>query len=255
MTMTFLSARRLVLGSIAAPLVLGLAACGNDAETTVSTANGEPIAAIPAPEGQSWSEVVEQTPEGGYRMGNPQAPVQLIEFASLTCPHCADFAAASSEDLQQQFVDTGRVSYELRNFVMNPLDLTMAMLVRCGSPESFFALTEQTFANQMDILNTWSQTNEAQLMQAANQPPQTRYRAMAEIAGLTDFFAARGISEDQARSCLAEAETAENLVQMTERQSNEFDITGTPAFLINGNKIEGNTWPDVRARLESLGAR
>jgi len=246
--------RRFALAAVATPLALGLASCG-ETDTASGSVSGEPIAAIAAPEGKSWSEMVEKTPEGGYRMGNPDAPIKLVEFASLTCSHCAAFAAESSAELKQDFVDSGRVSVEFHNFVANPLDLTIAMLTRCGQPGAFFALTEQALANQNAILEKWSQAGEAQASQAASQPPEKRYQAFAAIAGLTDFFAARGISTEQGSACLADAQGAEALVATTSAQSKEFEITGTPAFLLNGQKANVNTWSEIKAQLENLGAR
>ena len=190
--------RHLGLGVLAIPLVLGLSACGKSDESG-GTLSGEPIEAIAPPDGESWQDMVSVTEEGGYRMGNPEAPIKLIEYGSLTCPHCAHFTEESSDELRDEFVASGRVSYEFRNFVMNPLDLTMAMTVRCGSPQSFFALVEQTFANQTTLIDNWSKTDEAALEQANGLPPEQRYQAFAQLAGLDEFYAARGISTDQSR--------------------------------------------------------
>lgn len=246
--------RTLALTALIAPLSLALAACG-ESKTTGEAPAGEAIAKIAPPQGQSWSAMIAKTDPGGYVMGNPEAPIKLIEYASLTCPHCAQFAAESDEELRTAFVESGRVSYELRNFVMNPLDLSMAMLVRCGAPESFFALSKQTFANQPTIVQTWTQAGEQQANQAASLPPEQRYFAIASLAGLPEFYGARGISTDQAKQCLADVKAAETLATNTTKQSEEFQITGTPTFLLNGSKIEGNTWPEIKAALEKAGAR
>lgn len=252
--MTHRTVRTMALAALIAPLTLALAACG-ETKTAGEAPSGEAIAKVAPPQGQTWSAVIAKTDAGGYVMGNPEAPIKLIEYASLTCPHCAQFAAESDEELRGTFVDSGRVSYELRNFVMNPLDLSMAMLVRCGAPESFFALSKQTFANQAAIVEAWTQAGEQQATQAAALPPEQRYFAIASLAGLPDFYGARGISTDQARQCLADAGAAETLVNNTTKQSEEFQITGTPSFLLNGSKIEGNTWPEIKASLEKAGAR
>ena len=249
--------RKIALAAVAAPLTLALAACGSSEDASGSNGglSGEPIAAVAAPEGQSWSQMIEKTEAGGYRMGNPDAPIKIIEFASLTCPHCATFSENSSADLKGKFVESGRVSFEFRNFILNPLDLAMAMMVRCGPPESFFALTEQTFAAQPQIIQAWSGAGEQAAMQAAEQPPETRYAAIAQVAGLPEFYAARGIAADQARTCLADPSAAEALVNQTTAASEDFDVTGTPTFVINGQKADGNTWDQIRTRLENMGAR
>jgi len=243
-----------VLTVIVAPLSLGLAGCEDSANPGAGL-SGDPIENIAPPENQSWSGTIAKTEAGGYRMGNPDAPIKLVEYGSLTCPHCAEFTEASSKELRTTFIDSGRVSFEFRNFVLNSLDLTMAMMTRCGTPESFFALKEQTFANQQPIIERWTQAGEAQAQEASAQPPETRYLALARLAGLPEFYAARGISTDQASTCLADSAAAEELVENTNKQSDEFQITGTPAFLINGSKTEGNTWAAVKTALEQAGAR
>ncbi|MBV1918619.1 MAG: DsbA family protein [Sphingomonadaceae bacterium] len=250
--MTRRKLRLFALAALMAPLAL--AACGESGESTAEL-SGAPIEDIAPPEGQIWSEIIAQTDAGGYRMGNPDAPIKLIEYGSLTCPHCATFAAESGEELRDTFVKSGRVSFEFRNFIMNPLDLTMAMLTRCGTPESFFALKEQTFADQQTIINKWTQAGEAQAQQAASLPAEHRYKAIASLADLPEFFAARGISTDQSGQCLADTASAELLVNNTNEQSQEYEITGTPAFLINGSKIDENGWTGVKTALETAGAR
>ena len=246
--------RMLALAALAGSLSLGLAACG-DSKSGSDALSGEPVAKVAAPQGQRWTEVIAKTDAGGYRMGNPEASIKLVEYGSLTCPHCANFAATADEELRDTFVDSGRVSYEYRNFVMNPLDLAMAMMVRCGAPESFFALVEQTYVNQPELVETWTKAGEEQAQQAANMPENQRYFAIASLANLPEFYAARGIAVDQAKECLADASLANKLVKNTSDQSEEFQITGTPSFLVNGSKIEGNTWPEVKATLEKAGAR
>jgi protein-disulfide isomerase len=78
---------------------------------------------------------------------------------------------------------------------------------------------------------------------------------MAEVTGLTEFFAARGLSADQSRTCLSDGPKIEALVKNTEAQSKEFQITGTPTFLLNGNKLEVNTWDQLEPLLQRAGAR
>lgn len=245
---------RVLTATLLAPLALGLAACG-DGDATGGNLSGDPIAKIAPPEGQAWSDIVEKTPEGGYRMGNPDAPIKLVEFASLTCPHCAHFSEESTPELREQFVDSGRVSYEFRNFILNPLDLTMAMIVRCGATESFFGLTEQVMSNQPELLGNWDSAPEAVKQQASDLQPPARFQAIAQAMKLQDFFAARGIAADQTKTCLADTGSAEKIVGMTSKQSEDYDITGTPTFLINGRKSEGNQWAPIKAELEKMGAR
>jgi protein-disulfide isomerase len=249
-----LSICRLLLGVIALPLALGLAACGSKPDE-MGGLSGEVIENIAPPAGQSWTEVIEKTPEGGYRMGNPEAPIKLIEFASLTCPHCARFSEEGDEELRDTFVASGRVSWEFRNFVLNEIDMTMALLVRCGSPESFFALTGQTFANQEALIEAWDSASQVQRNRVVSLPPNQRFQYIAKLMGLQDFYGARGIAADQAAACLTDVKAAEALANATSEQGQKYDISGTPGFVINSTTLEAHTWPEVKARLETLGAR
>jgi hypothetical protein len=90
-------AQWLALGASA----LALAGCNQAADNATAPANGSTAAAVAPPAGQDWTQVVSQTPEGGFVMGNPNAPVKLVEYLSLTCPHCAQFAETGYPQLQE----------------------------------------------------------------------------------------------------------------------------------------------------------
>ena len=239
--------------AIAVPVLLALAACGGG-ETDGEAPRGEPIAAVPAPEGQQWAQIAEVTPEDGYRIGNPDAPLKLMEYASLTCPACARFSMDGNAALDE-YVDTGVVSYELRNQVHNVLDLTLAMLVRCGEPESFHPLSNQVWANLNDVLAP-SQENSEAINAAMQGPPEQRFQTIAQAAGFLDFFAARGISRDQAMQCLADPAAGEAIASRSQTQSEELDVTGTPTFFLNGRKLDDVVgWSELEPILQNAGAR
>lgn len=247
--------RSLVLAALAAPLALALAACGSDGSEDGTAPSGEPLAKVAPPAGTTWAEQVAKNEDGGYVMGNPEAPIKLVEFASLTCPHCAEFAAASKTELRETFVNTGRVSYEFRNYVRDAIDLTAAQLTRCTAPESFFALTDQVFLNQAAMFEKAQAAGEAAYNAAMEAPDTKRGQAFADLTGLGDFFAARGVSKDQSAACLADAADAQALAKATQDFTTEYGITGTPTFLLNGRKLDMNTWPEIKAALENAGAR
>lgn len=252
--MTRPSLRSLALAAAVLPVALGLAAC-KKTEGGTAAVSGEKIAVIAPPAGKAWSDVVSKTPENGYRMGNPDAPIKLVEYASLTCSHCAEFAETSTAELRDKFVASGRVSYELRNLVRDAVDLTAVQLVRCGSPESFFPLAEQTFANQAAMFEKAQAAGQAAYTAAMQQPPEKRGVAIANMAGLTEFFAARGVSKDQQAACLAKVDDMTALADAKANKAEEYDINATPTFILNGSKIEENTWPLLKAKLETMGAR
>ena len=244
--------KRLALAGFALPMTLALAACGSEEAEDGAVVAGETVAPIAAPEGQEWVNVAAETPEGGYRIGNPEAPLQLVEYASHTCPHCADFAAQATPEIEE-YVRTGAVSYEIRNQIHDPLDLTIALLARCGSPETFHPIAGQLWANLEQIITT-VQGNTQALEQAIQAPPEQRYQQIAEAAGLIDFVAARGISRDQAMQCLARPEIAQQIAERSQTQSQELNVTGTPTFFLNGERLEVGTWETLEPVLQEAGA-
>lgn len=247
------SLRVLVFAAILVPASIGLTACSKDDKADGLT--GAPIAKIAAPAGKNWGETVTATAEGGYRMGNPDAPIKLIEYGSMTCSHCMEFAEQSAAEIRDNYVASGRVSYEFRNFVRDPLDLTISMLTRCGAPEGFFARTDQSFGNTIAMSEKIQATPQQAQQAAMNAPAAQRPMALAQLAGLLDFFAARGVAKEQAAACLANTAEATALAKRTADDAVTYKIEGTPTFLVNGQKIDVNTWALVKAELERRGAR
>lgn len=248
--------RTILLTMAASALALSLTACKDEPAAGGSTAaSAEPIANISAPAGKKWMDQVAITPEGGYLMGNPDAPIKVIEFGSLTCSHCAAFAEEGFPVIRDKYVSTGRVSFEFRTFIRDPIDLTAAMLTRCGTPQSYFALTDQVFANQVGIQQNAQAKGEAFFQEFAAAPEDKRYQMLAEGTGLTQLFAASGIARDQANACLAKGDEAKKLADATQAQSQQYGIEVTPTFLINGEKQEGATIAVLEPVLQRLGAR
>lgn len=244
---------RPTLAAFAAPLTLALAACGGGDAVEGEAPSGDAIAAIPAPEGSNWGETAITTELGGVQVGNPDAPIKLVEYASHTCSHCATFAEEADTKLHE-YVATGVVSYELRNQIHDALDLTIAVLARCGEPSAFQPLAGQAWANLSQIVTTAQENGEA-LQAAINAQDDTRFQQIAQVSGLLDFFAARGISRDQANICLADTAAAEKIAENSTTQSDELGVTGTPTFFLNGSKLNGTAWSIIEPALQDAGAR
>lgn len=244
---------KLRLFALTAPLALTLAACGGDAAPDGST-ESKPIAAIAAPAGTQWTDTVAVTELDGYRIGNPDAPVKLVEYASLTCGACAAFAENGMEPLKEKYVNSGVVSYELRNQIHGPDDLILARIIRCGQPESFHPLAEQVWGNLQALLGP-VYANQEVMQQALTLPENRRFAAFAEQGGFLDFFAARGVSRDQARQCLSDPASLKTIAENSQKQSDEFNVTGTPTFLINGNSVGTQNWDSLEPMLQNAGAR
>ncbi|WP_417622752.1 thioredoxin domain-containing protein [Parasphingorhabdus sp.] len=240
-----------------APLAFALAltACGEANEGEAGVSSSEAVEAVAAPAGQKWSETVAKTESGGIVMGNPDAPIKLVEYMSITCSHCRDFGEQAFAPLRDTYVESGRVSFEIRNFVRDPLDLSAAILSRCGGEGPFFPLTEQALGYQGTMFEKAQGMGEGTYSNILQSDPETRFVRLAEQLGLISFFQQRGISEDQAKACLADTKTAEMLMNGTQKAAEDYNIEGTPTFLINGQKIEGTNWTMVETKLKEAGAR
>ncbi|WP_283406160.1 thioredoxin domain-containing protein [Novosphingobium panipatense] len=246
--------RSITLGLLVAPLALGLAACGKSDEAAAPT-SGEPVARVDAPAGKSWTDVVEKTAEGGYRVGNPQAPIKLIEFAALSCSHCAEFSKESAEPLRQTYISSGRVSYELRYFMLNALDIPASLLTTCGATEAVIPLSEQFWAWQPKLFENMQAASKERLAQLDALPKDQQLGAIADVAGMTEFFASRGIARDQAAACLADTAKAKAFADQTQKASEQYNVTGTPTFVINGSNVGSLSWKELEAKLQQAGAR
>jgi len=246
--------RRIALITSIVPLAISLAACGGSKTDDGEIAESAAIKSIPAPSGQQWADVVSVSEMDGYVTGNPDAPVKLVEYASLTCGHCADFAAEAKGPLHDKYVASGVVSYELRNQIHDPFDLIMARLTRCGQAESFQPLSEQVWLNLNAVIER-AQADRPALEAAMALPEGQRYVALGEATGLIDFFASRGVSRDQAKSCLGDDASIQAIAERSEKQSKELDVTGTPSFFINGAKVGTIPWTELEPMLQRAGAR
>jgi len=246
--------KRIAFVPLAAALV-ALVACGQQESAGNGAGSGSAVAGKAAPAGTTWAQTVVATPEGGFLMGNPDAPIKIIEFGSYTCPHCRDFTEQSHEPVETKYVNSGKVSFEYRNFIRDPLDMTVALLARCGGPEAFYPLNLQFFLNQEDMIKTIQGAGEGSYQAAMTAPANERFVKLAEMSGLLEFAKQRGLPEDKARQCLADAKNAEALAQGVEKATTQYDIQGTPSLIMNGTKLDNvASWPLLEERLKGAGA-
>ena len=238
-------------------LALLLAGCGEGTggNSTAGGGSSATPAAVPAPNGGDWTQTVSQTAEGGFVMGNPDAKVKLVEYASMTCGHCAEFAARGEQPLIDKYVKTGLVSYEIRNFVRDPADIAAAVLARCNGPAAFFKLSDQMFASQQEWIGKLQAMSPADQQRLQAMQPLQAVQAMAEQAGLIDFVRVRGVPTQKAQQCLSNEAELNRLVQMQQKAVTDVpNFPGTPTFTINGKLAENaGTWealdPQIQAAL------
>ena len=169
-----------------------------------------------------------------YVLGDADAPVHMIEYASLTCPHCATFHRDVLPTLREEYIDTGKVRLEFREVYFDRLGLWGGMLARCGGGMRYFGIIDILLKEQA----SWSRAATGQEV----------------VAELTRIGLQAGLTEEQIQSCLQDAELAEALVAKYQEHSEEYAFGGTPSFVINGTLHSNMSLSDFRARLdEALG--
>ena len=236
----------------AAALTLALAGCGGSSGNNEAAAgnNAAPLNQIAAPNHGDWTQVVARTAEGGYLLGNPGAPVKLVEYGSITCPHCAHFSETSAP-LRERYVRSGQVSYEFRPFLIHPQDPAVFMLLECQAPSAFFLLSDQLFATQEQWLGRLESVPQDQLQQLSSLPPQQQNPQLIRLMGLDQFFSQRGMPPARIASCLADDQALQRLGAVTQRASTQESVNQTPTFILNGNKLDESDWPGVEARIRT----
>ncbi|MFC3714172.1 thioredoxin domain-containing protein [Sphingoaurantiacus capsulatus] len=246
------TARRPMRSLIAASLIMMIAAC--DSSTPSDAVAGEAPAGAAkagAVASKDWTQATVATADGGFLMGNPDAKVKIIEFASVSCSHCADFHATSKVPLEN-YIRTGNVSYEMRTFLLGgPLDPPVSLAVRCQGAAPFFRLTDDIFRTQ----KTWMQTafdNQAKLAELEGQPQADQLVGLLRIAGLDSFFAARGLPGAKLKQCMTDTKQIDFLGKIRNDGVNKHGLTGTPTFVLNGETLEGvSSWPALEPKIKA----
>lgn len=233
-----------------AAMALAVAACGDKSAAPAGDAAAP--AAVAAPAGQNWVEVVAATPEGGFRMGNPDAKVKLVEYASLTCPHCREFHESAAATLKSKYVASGNVSYEYRNFVLNGPDFAATVLARCQGAAAFFGLLDNFYADQAGWTEPFGRISKADQEAMGKMPEDQAIRRMAELGGLADYVKLRGIPRAKFDQCLADPAQQKAVSDLRNQAVSEYKLTGTPGFIINGTVQDGvYTWADLEPKLQA----
>lgn len=229
--------------------VAALAACDSGTSTAASGAAATPTAAA-APATRDWTTVVVATPEGGFRMGNPDAKVRIVEFASFTCGHCRDFHLEAEAKLKPGYVRTGQVSYEYRPFILNPWDAIAASIAKCEGADRFFVWTNELYRNQEAWVKPITQLKEADIQAVGRLPADRQLIGAADAAKFHDFVRPRGLPRARFEQCLAGSEPFDRLAAQRDAATAAYKVSGTPTFLLNGRKLEGvTTWAQLQPRI------
>ena len=163
--------------------------------------------------------------------GAEDAPVTMIEYASYTCPHCANFHTGPYKKLKEEYIDTGKVKFIYREVYFDRYGLWASMIARCAGPEKLFGMTDLIFKEQSD----WARAGGATEIVDA-------LRKIGRLAGLEN---------DQLEACLQDGTKAQTLVTWYQENAEEHNVTATPSFVLNGKKIENQSYDSFKALIDA----
>ena len=177
----------------------------------------------------SVADLMQPNPLGEMSLGDANAPITVIEYASMTCPHCAHFSMTTFPELKKRYIDTGKVRFIFREFPLDTLAAAGFMLARCAGPEKYEAIIETLFAKQ----NDW-----------VVQQPLEPLGAIAKQFGFTD---------DSFKACLANQKVLDGIEWVRNRAQEKFKVGSTPTFFINGQmQVGAMSFEDMSKLIEPL---
>ncbi|WP_260482651.1 DsbA family protein [Sphingomicrobium flavum] len=192
-----------------------------------------------------WTGTVKVTEAGGYLMGNPDAPVRLVEYVSLTCGHCATFHQAGMPALVRDYVATGQVSLEMRNFPLNVVDLIAATASRCVGTDRYFEVTASLLGSQGDWINAFQTADRALLETLASR---NDVMGLVSVGGIDGVLVGGG---DRAAitACANDMTTAMALDRMA-KAARTAGVNGTPTFSINDGLVAVHDWASLKPLID-----
>jgi protein-disulfide isomerase len=229
--------------------LLALAGSG----VAVAAPKAAPKAAPAKPAATNWAETFAATPEGGFRRGNPAARIKLIEYGSLTCPHCRAFHGEAMRTLLTSYVATGKVSYEYRSFVLNGPDIAASLIARCsGDARRFFSALDSFYPDQPQWTLPFTKIGEDDSKKIGELPPDKQIAALALIGKLDTYAAKLGMPRAKFDQCVADQAAADRLIDIRKAAIDSYKVTGTPGFIINGVYQEDVfDWRSLEPRLQA----
>jgi protein-disulfide isomerase len=201
-----------------------------------------------------WSKVVTSTADGGYIMGNPKAAAHVIEYASYTCPACRQFNAVEKPKLITKYINTGKVKYEFRSFLLHGApDYMASMMTTCLPASRFFTWSDVVFNEVGDWTSGFKNVTQADQKAVESMKPQDALTYLADKGGFDDFWRKKGIPKATYDKCMANTVNFDKLASVYKQGNAKFNITGTPTFIINGKKVDGAiTFADLDAQLKKI---
>jgi protein-disulfide isomerase len=211
---------------------------------------GEPAPSANGPH-PNWLTTVSVSPSGGHLLGNPAAPVKLVEYISYTCPHCAHFQKQAEVAMRLAYLQPGKVQIEVRHLIRDPIDMVAAMLANCGAPDRFFANHNMFLQTQEKWAGLMTTATAAQKARWTSGPNLARMRAIASDFGFYTLMGQRGYSRPQLDHCLADMTVANRIAAQTV-EADKLGVAGTPAFMLDGVLLAGTyDWESLNTQLEA----
>lgn len=149
-------------------------------------------------------------------LGDPAAPVTIIEYSSLTCPHCAAFQKETLPGLKTRYIDTGKVHFVMRDFPLDQIALRAAVIAHCAGPERYPAFVDVFFQQQASWI-----------------------RAADPVQALKQLARLGGLGAEQADACLADKAMEDAVLKSRLEAQQKFDVKSTPTFIVNGKSYSG----------------
>lgn len=178
-------------------------------------------------------------------IGDPDAPIEIIEYASLTCPHCATFNSEILPDLKKKYVETGKVKIVFRNYVFQqPFDIFAASLNRCISGERFFPLQDLFFKRQQNWMKykEFSELNKGYGKYAALGFAKGEVIKIAKVAGMR---------ESEAYQCLARTDVLQYLMDGNKQAEEKHGVNSTPTIIVNGKKLDAYDFDTIEKAIQA----
>ena len=164
---------------------------------------------------------------GDIIYGDQEAAIEIIEYASLTCPHCATFAAQTFPQLKKEYIDTGKVRLVFRNFILNRIDLAASTIARCGNHDQAKIMTKNIFAKQ----SQWA-------------------RSKDPIGELAAIARRSGVSRVEVDRCLSNIDMHEHLVKMTRAGQKDHKVNAVPTVIVDGVKLDHASYEKIVEAIE-----
>jgi hypothetical protein len=202
------------------------------------------------PNRRDWLRTARHTPEGGFRIGNPEAATRIVEYLSPSCPECAQFTYESADRLFQQQVRTGHVSVEYRLYYRNGVDIAAGLLLNCQPANRYFDMMHNLLGSQPQWLGRIARMTPQQRESLRGLPALEVARRMIPMLGLDAITRRSGLDTAAQQACL----TQERLdgIERVHQAAVQAGVQGTPTFFVNGQRTEAHNWaalePLLRAR-------